>query len=117
MPDHTAGPWFFDNKSCVRSSRGAPIARALSWPSPLEFVPNSLLIAAAPDLLRATRKALPLLEDHLRTLIESHCLLDRGTRAPMRDTIDEDVKSDVEQLERCINDLRDALAKAEGRNV
>lgn len=78
---------------------------------------NAQLIAAAADLLRATQKALPLLEDHLRTLIESHCLLDIGTRAPMRDTLDEDVKSDVEHLERCINDLRDALAKAEVRNA
>lgn len=70
---HTPGPWVVvraGNSTLIRSDsqRGyfAKIEGACAGAHGAEGEANARLIAAAPDLLEALKKALPLLEEHIR---------------------------------------------------
>jgi len=55
---HTPGPWQTDCYLTVRTQQGTSIAQALSKYTTLDEAPhNARLIAAAPELLDALRKA------------------------------------------------------------
>lgn len=59
---HTPGPWIANSKDCrVYGNDGSPIADALQWSHPIQQTYNLYLIAAAPDLLEALKRAEPAL--------------------------------------------------------
>ena len=70
MSNHTPGPWKIDYGSKTKTARGisAPAARrnivnfnGLAAPMSAETAANAQLLAAAPDMLQALRKAVVLL--------------------------------------------------------
>lgn len=78
-----------------------------------EIEANAHLIAAAPELLECARDGLASLEAQLALILESHCKLDADLE-PKRDTLDDDVRDVVEELEGKIDRARAIIAKATG---
>ena len=75
---------------------------------------NARLIAAAPELLQALRRALVSMEGELSNLLSSVCLLDDNLR-PIRETCED--CEEVERLEADIASARESIAKATGGPV
>jgi hypothetical protein len=65
---HTPGPWGIDYSTGRVLAEGGPVATVLKWHSPLQQPDNLALIAAAPDLLAACKRAADLL--HLELVKE-----------------------------------------------
>ena len=102
---HTAGKWEYDTSgnyyhaSGVIRMNGVLIAKMVTQTThkPGEVDANARLIAAAPELLEACRLALPFLEEYRERVIKGEITgkLLTGDYAP-------------------VNDMRRAIAKAEG---
>jgi len=119
---HTAGPWrivpYGDGDSLVIHDAREGEWRVCFLATPakdgdFEWIKaNARLIAAAPDLLDATKIGLAAIERELRGLLESECLLDKQTLEPRRETIDPEFESEAKRLEEAIATVEAAIAKA-----
>lgn len=112
----TPGPWEAKLFHVHVEDKGTVCSVANPWNDEAERQANTHLIAAAPELYALGEVALDEMEQSLALLLESHCLLDDELN-PKRETLEEDVREEVERLEKGIADARTLLAKARGEQV
>jgi len=125
---HTPGPWFAFNADYQRLHDHALLPIFVVGPEefhtvaqvragsedddlPAQTKDNARLIAAAPDLLAALKSARDVVQEHATELLRSFCIIKDDK--PDRDSMDDDERAGVTELESVLAEVDAAIAKAE----
>lgn len=108
----TPGPWLVPSASFPDDGADDEVAYHIRADGMCMSAANARLIAAAPDLLEALRRALPQLQFERDCWVESHTM-------PFMDmsTLDPDIKPEIDALDATLEVMRAAISKALGEST